>query len=94
MKKDQLKSVRMSGKVVQYIEGYRGENFSESLENMVLDMMERHDDLVRDWDMLQAQIGDKRHEMRQIQQKVQRLREVDRRLSALVSALEDLLSVE
>ena len=41
MAKTNQKCVRLSDKVTKYIEQYRGANFSEKLENLVLDMEER-----------------------------------------------------
>ena len=85
------KCVRLSDRVTKYIENYRGDNFSEKLENLVLDMEERRQQLVQDWERLQAQISDKHHEMVRIQDRVKKLREVDRRLEPLAESLLDLL---
>ena len=73
--------------------GTRKKNFlfSEKLENLVLDMEERREQLVQDWERLQAQISDKHHEMVRIQDRVKKLREVDRRLEPLAESLLDLL---
>lgn len=38
--KNNQKCVRLSDRVTKYIEAYRGGNFSEKLENLVLDMEE------------------------------------------------------
>ena len=35
--KNNQKCVRLSDRVLKYIDGYRGDNFSEKLENYVLD---------------------------------------------------------
>lgn len=43
MAKTNQKCVRLSDKVARYIEGYRGENFSQKLENYVLDTEERRE---------------------------------------------------
>ena len=91
MAKRNQKCVRLSDRVTKYIEAYRGDNFSEKLENLVLDMEERREDLVQDWNRLQAQISDKHHELAVIQDRVKKLREVDRRLQPLADALIDLL---
>ncbi|WP_297301280.1 hypothetical protein [uncultured Oscillibacter sp.] len=77
--------------MTKYIEQYRGANFSEKLENLVLDMEERRDELVQDWNQLQAQISDKHREMVMIQDRVKKLREADRRLGPLVESLLDLM---
>lgn len=93
MAKTNQKCVRLSDRVTRYIENYRGDNFSEKLENLVLDMEERRDMLVQDWDRLQAQIADKHHEMVIIQDRVRKLREVDRRLGPLADSLLDLMKL-
>ncbi|WP_300751641.1 hypothetical protein [uncultured Oscillibacter sp.] len=93
MAKTNQKCVRLSDKVTKYIEQYRGANFSEKLENLVLDMEERRDQLVQDWERLHAQIADKHHEMVMIQDRVTKLREVDRRLQPLADSLLDLMKL-
>ncbi len=89
--KNNQKCVRLSDRAVKYIEAYRGDNFSQKLENFVLDTEERREQLVQDWDRLQAQISDKRQEMTVFQDRVKKLREVDRRLGPLVDSVLDLL---
>ena len=91
MAKTNQKCVRLSDRVTKYIEQYRGDNFSEKLENLVLDMEERRDQLVQDWERLQAQITDKHREMVNVQERVKKLREADRRLGPLVDSLLDLM---
>ena len=91
MAKTNQKCVRLSDRVVKYIDNYRGYNFSEKLENLVLDMEERREELVQDWDRLQAQISDKHREMVVIQERVKKLRQVDARLGPLADSLLDLL---
>lgn len=92
--KTNQKSVRLSDRVTKYIENYRGGNFSEKLENLVLDMEEKHDQLVMDWDRLQAQINDKHAEMREVQERCRKTHNVDVRLGPLVEAIIALLPNE
>lgn len=92
--KTNQKCVRLSDRVTKYIEGYRGDNFSEKLENLVLDMEDRRDQLVLDWERLQAQINDKHAEMRKIQERVRKTRNVDVRLGPLVESIIALLPKE
>lgn len=94
MVKRNQKCVRLTDRVTKYIEQYRGDNFSEKLENLVLDMEERREQLVQEWNLLQAQISDKHHEMTVIQDRVKKLREVDRRLQPLVDSLLDLMKLQ
>lgn len=91
MAKTNQKCVRLSDRVAKYIEAYRGDNFSEKLENLVLDMEERHEQLAQDWERLQAQISDKQHEMTVIQDRVKKLRTLDARLAPLVNSVLDLI---
>lgn len=91
MAKTNQKCVRLSDRVVKYIEGYRGENFSQKLENYVLDTEERREQLVMDWERLNAEIQDKRQELVRLRSKLQKVSEVDKRFSALVSALLELV---
>lgn len=87
MAKTNQKCVRLSDRVAKYIEGYRGENFSQKLENYVLDTEERREQLVLDWERLSAEIRDKRQELGQLRSKLQKVSETDRRFDALVTAL-------
>ena len=93
MVKRNQKCVRLTDRVTKYIEDYRGDNFSEKLENLVLDMEERREQLAQDWDRLLAQIADKHHEMTVIQDRVRKLREVDKRLRPLADSLLDLMKL-
>ena len=93
MAKTNQKCVRLSDRVTMYIEQYRGANFSEKLENLVLDMEERREQLVQDWERLQAQISDKHREMVDSQDRVKKLREVARRLQPLADSLLDLMKL-
>ena len=81
------KTVRLDDRVIKYIEDYRGDNFSDKLRNYVLEHEERRDQIVDDWNRLQAQISDKHEEMKMLQDRVRRLREVDARLKPLVEAV-------
>ena len=91
MAKTNQKCVRLSDRVAKYIEGYRGENFSQKLENYVLDTEERREQLVLDWERLNAEIQDKRRELEKLRVKVRRAGDVDLRFSALVSSLLELM---
>ena len=89
--KSNQKCVRLSDRVLKYIDGYRGENFSQKLENYVLDVEERREQLTLDWERLNAQIHDQRQELERLRSKIRRTAEVDRRLAALVSAVMELV---
>ena len=85
------KTVRMDDRVIKYIEAYRGDTFSDKLRNYVLDHEERRDQIVEDWNRLQAQVNDKYDEMRTLQDRVRQMRVVDARLKPLSEALLELL---
>lgn len=93
MAKTNQKCVRLSDRVAKYIEGYRGENFSQKLENYVLDTEERREQLVMDWERLNAEIQDKRQELARLRSKVEKVSEVDKRFSVLVTALLELVGL-
>lgn len=81
------KSVRLRPRIYQKIDEYRGDGFNEKLDNLVSDYIDKHDDLVRDWSMLQAGISDKRDELRRVQENLRKVRNVDVRFGPLVEAL-------
>ena len=89
--KSNKKCVRLSDRVLKYIDGYRGENFSQKLENYVLDVEERREQLTLDWERLNAQIHDQRQELERLRSRIRRTAEVDQRLTALVSAVMELV---
>lgn len=55
-KKSNLKSIRVSDKVMNYINGYRGNGFNEKFENIILDAMESEDARIKTLDMYDRQI--------------------------------------
>lgn len=65
--KEIRKSVRLSRRVYNYINRYRGDNFCERLENYILDTEERRDQLVLQWNLLESQIQEKRKEIVRLQ---------------------------
>lgn len=89
--KSNQKCVRLSDRVLKYIEGYRGGNFSQKLENYVLDTEERREQMVLDWERLNAQIQDKRRDLETLRSRIQKISEVDRRFASLTAALLELV---
>ena len=89
--KSNQKCVRLSDRVLKYIEGYRGENFSQKLENYVLDTEERREQMVLDWERLNAQILDKRRDLETLRSRIQKVSQVDQRFAALTAALLELV---
>lgn len=94
MAKSNQKCVRLSDRAVKVVEQYRGDNFSDKLENLLVDFEYRRDQMVEDWNRLQAQVNDKHAEMVKIQEKVRRMRNVDVRFGQLVEALLDLMKIQ
>lgn len=93
MGKSNHKNVRLSDRAVKVVEQYRGDSFSDKLENLLVDYEYKREQMVLDWNRLQAQIVDKHDEMKAIQERVRRLRLVDARLEALSDAVLDLLKI-
>ena len=91
MVKRNQKCVRLSDRVLRYIEAYRGDNVSEKLENYILDTEERREQLVMDWNRLQAEIQDKRRDLELLRGKIRKISQVDQRFGSLVTALLELL---
>lgn len=85
------KSVRMTTRTYTAVEGYRGEGFNEKLANLIEDYLDRRDQLVADWERLQAAVNDKHAELKEVQTRVRKVRDVDARFKPLVDALLDLL---
>lgn len=89
--KSNQKCVRLSDRVVKYIDGYRGENFSQKLENYVLDTEERREQLVLDWERLNAEIQDKRRDLAAVRSRIMKASQVDQRFQVLTAALLELM---
>ncbi len=85
------KSVRMTPRVYKCVDEYRGDGFNEKLANLVSDYLERRDVMVADWNRLQAAVNDKNAELKAVQTRLRKTREVEARLAPLVTALLDLL---
>ena len=87
------KCVRLSDSVNRYIEQYRGENFSQKLENLVLDSAENYEKMEQEKRLLQNHIDEKLDEMREVQNRLKALRSVEARFNPLINALVDLVDV-
>ncbi len=85
------KSVRMTPRVYKAVEDYRGQGFNEKLANLVGDYLDRRDELRADWERLQAVVNDTNAELKAVQDRLRKTREVDARFKPLVAALLDLL---
>lgn len=89
--KTNQKCVRLTDREVKHVEEYRGSNFNESLSNMIYDACEKHNNLVEQWNRTQAEIDNRREELRRITEKVRLARVVDARLQPLLEAVIALL---
>ncbi len=88
--KTNQKCVRMSDRVFKYIDRYRGANFSEKLENFVLDTEERREQMTQEWDRLQAEIVVERQQLRSIRDRVAKISRAESHMEPFVSALLDI----
>lgn len=77
----------------RYIEQYRGENFSQKLENLVLDTAENYEKMEQEKRLLQNHIDQKLDEMREVQNRLKALKSVEARFNPLINALVDLVDV-
>lgn len=93
MAKNNAKSVRMTDEVLKTVEDYRGNGFNEKYENVVYDFILNREKIQRETELLYAHIAEKRDEMRRVQRRLEKLREVDRRAGPLVDALVALIDV-
>lgn len=85
------KSVRMTPRVHKAIEDYRGEGFNEKLANLVTDFLDHRDELQQDWERLNAAVADKHTELKQVQARLRKVRDIETRLQPLVDAVLDLI---
>lgn len=86
------RSVRMTPSVYKAVESYeRGDGFNEKFANMVYDFVERRDVIKLDQERLNAAVNDKHRELKDLQDKLRKVRTVDARLTPLISAVLDLI---
>ena len=89
-KKSNLKSIRVSDKVLNYINGYRGNGFNEKFENIILDAMESEDERIATLDMYDKMIEQRKQkyykmcdQLRQLEPMVQECLYVNSRIKEL-----------
>ena len=89
-KKCNSKSIRISDKVLNYINNYRGNGFNEKFENIILDAMESEDDRIKTLEMYDYQIEQKKQtyykmcdKLRQLDPMVQACVHVNSRIKEL-----------
>lgn len=86
------RSVRMTPRVYKAVEDYeRGEGFNEKFSNLVYDFLERREVIKLDWERLQAAVTDKHRELKDLQERLRKIRTVDARLTPLIDAVLDLI---
>lgn len=98
-KKSNLKSIRVSDKVLDYINGYRGNGFNEKFENIILDAMDSEDCRVRTLEMYDRQIELKMNQyfamidqLRQLEPMVQACVHVNSRIKELNKSFDECIS--
>ena len=89
-RKSNLKSIRVSDKVLDYINGYRGNGFNEKFENIILDAMESEDKRIETLHMYDIYIEQKKQkyyrmcdQLRQLEPMVQECVHVNSRIKEL-----------
>lgn len=89
-KKCNSKSIRISDKVLNYINNYRGNGFNEKFENIILDAMESEDKRIATLDMYDKEIAHKKQiyykmcdDLRQLEPMVQACVHVNSRIKEL-----------
>lgn len=93
-KKAVQKSIRVSQRTADYIQNYRGDNFSDKIECMAYDMSQRHEQMVLDWERLNAQCVDLRAEAARLRERIMKLRTLGARFDPFFAALIDLIGKE
>jgi len=88
--KNNLKSIRLSDHVMNYIQNYRGNGFNEKFENIILDAMESEDERIKQLELYDEKIElvKKRYykmydQLRQLEPTVQACVHVNRRIKEL-----------
>ncbi len=92
--KNNMKSVRMSDETLETVMSWRGEGFNEKFENLVCDFARGRDQMVHEAELLQVHIGEKRDEMRRVQQRLMKMRDLEPKTAALVNAVVALMEVK
>lgn len=87
------KSVRLRPEVAQCIEEQPGDGFNEKLDNLVMGYLRDREKVIREAELLQAHIADQREEMRRVQNRLRKMKDVERRLEPLQQAIIELLAV-
>lgn len=99
MAKNNMKSIRLSDKVMNYIMNYRGEGFNEKFENIILDAMESEDDRIQSLEMYDKLIAqerkryyDMRDQLLKLDHMVQACLRVNSRIRDLNKEFDDCIS--
>ena len=98
-KKSNLKSIRVSDKVLDYINGYRGNGFNEKFENIILDAMESEDKRIKQLEMYDKLIEQEKKwyykmcdQLRQLEPMVQACLHVNSRIKELNNSFDVCIS--
>jgi len=73
MAKNNMRSIRLSDKVMDYIMNYRGDGFNEKFENIILDAMESEDDRKKSLEMYDRLIAQERKKYYDLRQQMLKL---------------------
>lgn len=93
MAKNNSKSIRLSDKVLFYIENFEGKGFNEKFENIILYAMESEKVRQQRIEMLDEQIKQKEKKLQELSRRyydlASSLQSCDRAVSSILSALEN-----
>lgn len=98
-KKSNAKSIRLSDRVMNYIESYRGNGFNEKFENIILDAMESEDERIATLERYDKYIQEKKDayflmcdKLRRMEPMVQACLHINSRIKQLNTELDECIS--
>lgn len=91
MAKNNIRSIRMSDRVVEIVDAQQGENFTAKFENLVIRCMWELPDKEKQLEQLNEQIAEKREELRKLSVKAtsfsRQLSEMQYKMSGISNAI-------
>lgn len=90
MAKSNAKSIRLSDKVLKYIEDYQGNGFNEKFENIILFAMESESNRKKDIEFYDKEIESRKKYLNELIFKIFSLEKVCRKIDTMISFARDL----
>lgn len=87
-KKTIQKSIRISNSVFEYIEKYKGDNFSEKFENLILYCMKEEKNITKRVTTSEQQLKDLNSEIDEKSKLLLKLRVLEQKLDGIFNAIE------